>query len=298
MESLFVTGGGGYIGCRLLASLDPARFSKIVCLTRSAAAGLPPHVNAIQADLLDAGTYAEALRGCDAVLHLAATTGKSRPEEYFRVNREGTRCLIQACRRAGVERFIHISTIAAKFRDQRRYYYAQSKLQAEELVRSSGLRYSIVRPTMVMGKGSPVLEGLSRMAAAPILPVFGSGRAQVQPVSVEDLVACLGEVLARGTFDGRTVEIGGPQVLSMEELLVKIRRAKGKGAGPVLHLPAGLIAASVGLLEKVLLPVLPFTAGQIASFVNDGTAAPDPQVREWQARMQSVEAMLSSVKPA
>jgi hypothetical protein len=66
----------------------------------------------------------------------------------------------------------------------------------------------------------------------------------------------------------------------------------------VLHLPAGLIAASVGLLEKVLLPVLPFTAGQIASFVNDGTAAPDPQVREWQARMQSVEAMLSSVKPA
>lgn len=298
MESLFVTGGTGYIGRRLLESLDLKRFSKIICLTRSEVVAAPSHVEFVKADLLDSGAYAMALRGCGTVLHLAATTGKSRPEEYFRVNREGTRILIEASSGAGVQRFIYISTIAAKFRDQRRYYYAQSKLQAEELVRSSGLRYTIVRPTMVMGEGSPVLEGLSRLAAAPVLPVFGSGRAQVQPVSVDDLMACLGEVLAGGTFDGRTVEIGGPQILSMEELLVKIRRARGKGDGPVLHLPAGLIAASVGLLEKVLLPALPFTAGQIASFVNDGTAAPDPQVREWQARMQSVEAMLSSVKPA
>jgi NADH dehydrogenase len=297
MEFLFLTGGGGYIGRRLLGGLDHTRYSKIICLTRSGALGAPSHVEFVKADLLDSSAYAEALRKCGTVLHLAAATGKSTPEEYFRVNREGTRTLIDACRDASVERFIYISSIAAKFRDQRRYYYAQSKLQAEELVRSSGLRYTIVRPTMVMGRGAPVLQSLSRLAAAPVLPIFGSGRAQVQPVSVDDLVACLGEILAGGAFDGRTVEIGGPQILSMEELLVKIRRARGKAAGPVLHLPAGLIAASVGILEKMLLPLLPFTAGQIASFVNDGTAAPDPQVREWQARMQPVEAMIV-LKPA
>ena len=298
METLFLTGGGGYIGRRLLARLDRTCHSKIICLTRAGALGGPSHVEFVKADLLDSSAYAEALRGCGTVLHLAALTGKSRPEEYFRVNREGTRTLIDACQRAGVKRFIYISSIAAKFRDQRRYYYAHSKLQAEELVRSSGLRYTIVRPTMVMGKGSPVLESLSRLAAAPVLPIFGSGRAQVQPVSVEDLVECLCEILAVGAFDGRTVEIGGPQILSMEELLVKTRRARGKRDGPVVHLPAGLIAAMVGILEKMFLPLLPFTAGQIASFVNDGTAAPDRQVREWQARMQSVEAMLSSVKRA
>ena len=65
------------------------------------------------------------------MLHLAAVTGKNRPAEYFRVNREGTRALVDECRRRRVKRIIYISTIAAKFQDQRRYYYAQSKHQAE-----------------------------------------------------------------------------------------------------------------------------------------------------------------------
>jgi nucleoside-diphosphate-sugar epimerase len=298
MESLFVTGGAGYIGRRLLGSLDPGAYSKIICLTRSGAHTAPPHVEFVRADLVDSDAYAAALRGCGIVLHLAAVTGKSRPEDYFRVNREGTRSLIEACRRAGIKRFIYISTIATKFRDQRRYYYAQSKLHAEEVVRLSGLSYTIVRPTMVIGKGAPVLESLSRLAAMPVLPVFGSGRAHVQPISVDDLVACLAKILEGDVFESRTVEIGGPEVLCMEELLIKIRRALGKTDAPIVHLPAGVIAESVGLMEKLFLPVLPFTAGQIASFVNDGTASPDPQVREWQRSMQTVDAMLACLKGA
>jgi len=60
-----------------------------------------------------------------------------------------------------------------------------------------------------------------------------------------------------------------------------------------MHLPAGPIAGVVGLLEKILLPVLPFTAGQIASFVNDGTIEPDVRVAEWQTRMQRIDRMLA-----
>ena len=164
--SLFVTGGSGYIGRHLLRSLDSHRYSKIVYLSRAAPASAPSG-EVIRADLLEGSAYAEALKGCDTVLHMAAVTGKSRPAEYFRVNREGTRMLIGECCRAGVRRFIYVSTIAVKFRDQHRYYYAQSKCQAEELVRSSGLQYTIVRPTMVMGKGAAVMEGLSRLACAP-----------------------------------------------------------------------------------------------------------------------------------
>jgi len=206
--------------------------------------------------------------------------------------------LIGECRRAGVRRFIYISTIAAKFRDQHRYYYAQSKCQAEELVKSSGLRYTIVRPTIVIGKGAAVLEGLSRLAGAPVIPMFGSGRALVQPVAIEDLIACLAEILEGDAFGNRTVEIGGPEVISMEELLVKIRRVQGKADGSILHLPAKLVAAGVGLLESFLLPLLPFTAGQIASFTNDGVADDDPCVAQWKARMKSVDQMLRAANPA
>jgi len=105
------------------------------------------------------------------------------------------------------------------------------------------------------------------------------------------LSAALSAILEDPAFTGRIVEIGGPEILSIEKLLLKIR--SGKGAS-VIHLPAGLMAAGVGLLEKVLLPVLPFTAGQIASFVNDGTVERDPRVAEWQVGMQTLDQMLAS----
>jgi NADH dehydrogenase len=296
-ESLFVTGGTGYIGSRLLRRLDPGRYHRVVCLHRAPAQS-DGRLEHVRADLLDPASYASALAGCDTVLHMAAVTGKSRPEEYFRVNREGTKALLGECHRAGVKRIIYVSSIAAKFRDQRRYYYAQSKRQAEEAVAASGLRYTIVRPTMVMGEGAPVLQALARLAGAPVLPIFGNGRALVQPVSVNDLVACLEGILSSDDVDRRTIEIGGPQVLSVEELLVRIRRGMGRREGPVLHLPAGLIAAALGMAEKALLPLLPFTAGQIASFINDGSAAADERVARWQSRMENVDRMLASTATA
>ncbi len=295
-ESLFVTGGTGFLGRRLLSSLDTGRYRRIVCLTRHPPAGAPPRVEFVAADLLETGAYASALKGCDTVLHMAAATGKSRRAEYFRVNLEGTRALIGECRRAGVRRMIYVSTIAAKFQDQSRYYYAQSKRQAEGVLAASGLEYAIVRPTIIFGEGAPVLTGLARLAAAPILPVFGNGRALVQPVSVNDLAACLAEIVNENVPGSRAIEIGGPQVLSMEELLVKIRRRCGRPEGPVLHLPAKAIAAGLGLIENLLFPLLPFTAGQIASFMNDGVAASDPCLTKWQTRMQNVDQMLSAAK--
>jgi len=289
VETVFVTGGTGFVGSRFLQRAAAGR--RILCLSRARPAKVPANVEFIQGDLSVPETYANALKGCAAVVHLAAVTGKSRPENYFQVNREGVRALIGECRRAEVPQFLFVSTIAAKFGNQSRYYYAQSKRQAEELVAASGMRYTIVRPTMVLGKGSAVYAGLSKLANLPVIPIFGNGRALVQPVSVDDLSAALSAILEDPAFTGRIVEIGGPEILSIEKLLLKIR--SGKGAS-VIHLPSGLMAAAVGLLEKVLLPVLPFTAGQIASFVNDGTVERDPRVAEWQVGMQTLDQMLAS----
>ena len=288
-ESLFVTGATGFVGRRFLQALDPGQYRRIVCLGRTRPASVPKNVEFVQGDLADANSYAPALTGCDSVVHLAAATGKARPETYFQVNLEGTRTLLGESKRAGVKSFFYISTIAAKFTNQNRYYYAQSKRRAEEAVSRSGLQYTIVRPTIVLGQGSPVRASLAKLAKMPVIPVFGNGRALVQPVSVDDLAGCLAGILKDPGFAGRTVEIGGPDILSIEELLMKIRG----GAGPVIHLPAGFMAGCVGILEKVLLPVLPFTAGQIASFVNDGTIERNPRVVQWQAGMQHLDQMLA-----
>lgn len=271
-QALFLTGADGYVGSRLLRALAAGGHEKIYCLTRRrehAEAGRT--VAFVRGDILDSGAYAGSLAGCETVVHLAAVTGKNRPEEYFRVNAEGTRILIQTAKKAGVRNFLHVSTIAVKFPNQFRYYYGQSKKQAEEAVASSGLRYTIVRPTMIFGEGAPVLEGLARLAGAPVVPVFGDGRTRVQPIFVDDLVNCLLAILRRGLFENRILEAGGPEAIAIEDLLMRIRRARYGKPPRAVHVPLGLIVPALAALEKVALPVLPLTAGQLASFRNDGT---------------------------
>ena len=175
-----------------------------------------------------------------------------------------------------MKRILHVSTIAVKFPRIEHYYYAQSKLQAEVLVRGSGLEYCIVRPTMIFGKGAPVLEGLSRLAGAPVVPLFGGGRAVVQPVFVDDLAKGLLSLLRAGQFNGQTIDFGGPDAMTMKELLVEIRQTLYGKPARMIPLPAGPFSAVLAILEKFMLPLLPVTAGQLTSFTSDGTASGAP----------------------
>lgn len=292
-DSIFVTGGNGFLGHRLLSLLGACPNRRIVCLVRSKPSGIQPkNIEFVSGDLLASHNYADTLAGCDTVMHLAAATGKHAPKEYFRINRDGSKSLMAAAQQAGVRRFVHVSTIAAKFCNKSHYPYAQSKEQAEMGVKQSSLHWTIVRPTMIFGKGAPVLDGLSRLAALPLMPIFGDGLTPVQPILVDDLAASLVAMLEDESLIGRTVEIGGPEVVTIENLLYRIRRSMGLGDARVLHLPARPIAACLGLLELWLRPLLPITAGQLASFTNSGAISPDPWVEARQPGMKRVDEML------
>src|SRR5262249_28211951 len=152
-------GASGFIGRRLLERLDPEEYDSIYCLTRSEFAarnlGNQKRFHWLVGSIFDSDVYGRCLDSSDIVIHLAATTGKARPEEYFRVNAIGTRYLVEQCKRRGVKNFLLVSTIAVKYRNKSDYPYAQSKQEAEEAVKQSGLNYAIVRPTIVLGKESP-----------------------------------------------------------------------------------------------------------------------------------------------
>lgn len=294
--SIFLTGANGYLGSHLLPRLTSDGAQRIVCLCRKKPADRQPgNVEVVQGDLLERESYAGAMTGCDTVIHMAAATGKYVPAEYMRINRDGTEALVLEAQRAGVQRFLHVSTIAVKFPDKSHYPYAQSKQEAEAIVAKIRLRWVIVRPTLILGENAPGLISLSRLASLPIVPIFGDGRTLVQPVFADDLITCLVAILKDDRFKCQTMEIGGPEVLSIEDLLLSMRRAKGGRGAPVMHLPAGPIAACLGWVEPFLRPLLPFTAGQLATFSNAGTIDPDPWVKEQQAKMKCVDDILQSV---
>jgi len=277
MSSIIVTGAGGFVGRRLVERLA-SRGGAVVGIGRgNAPDNWPAAARWLKADLTDPPAYEAALADAACVLHLAAVTGKASPADYQRGNVETTRALLSACERAGVSRFVFVSTIAAKFADQRFYAYAQSKLAAEALVAASPITSVIVRPTMILGPGSPIELSLGKLASLPVSPMFGDGRRKVQPIDVDDVADALAALAHGAGIGDGLIEIGGPDAYDLRDLYARLRAAHGKAGAPrLMHLPLGLIRQTLAAVEKPLLRLLPLTAGQLATFANDGVAAPDP----------------------
>jgi NADH dehydrogenase len=252
------------------------------------------YVKAIPASLLEPEKYAAELRGIDVVCHLAAALGKSTPEEMERVNVEGTRVLLEAARAASVKRFLHVSTIAVTFPEKRHYPYARTKERAEEVVRSSELDWAIVRPTIVLGPGSGWGKKLLALASAPIPFLFGSGRTRMQPVDVRDVARFLAEMMAMPSLGRETVELGGPDVLTFDEFIARVRARRT----PILHVPAGPLVAALGALERPLHSILPVTAGQFYGFLHDTTAAPHALAGRLVPAKRNVDAMIEELRSA
>jgi NADH dehydrogenase len=272
--TLFVTGASGFVGRHVLARAGE-RFERVIALARGELADLPAGVEWLRGDLLEnsPAPWELSLAGCDAVLHLAATTGKAAPAEFERGIVEATQRVAAAARRAGVRHFVYVSSVAVRFTDQAHYPYAHTKTRAEQAVRESGVPATIVRPTIVAGPGSPVMKGFATLALAPLTPVFGDGQKRVAPIHVEDLAEMLVEIAAREP-SAEPIELGGPQTFTLDALLAGLRSAHGRGSAHLVHLPLAPIRALLAALEPALRPVLPLTAGQLATFANDGLPSP------------------------
>ncbi|NNG15087.1 MAG: NAD(P)H-binding protein [Gemmatimonadales bacterium] len=298
--SLFITGASGFLGRSLLRRLSLGPERTVSCLSRHPAQleptlPSPSNWRWIRGELTDAASYAPALKPADTVLHMAAATGKERPGVFTEVNVEGTRQLVESAADAGVSRFIFVSSIAAKFPDKRHYPYAHSKLEAERIVKSSGLGWVIIRPTLVFGAGSPVLRGLIKLVKGPVGVIFGSGVVRVQPIDVDDVADILMHVCDQTELAEQTIEVGGPDVLSFEDLLRRIRGRVSKRSGGVVHIPLAPLRTLLAALEPALLPLLPFGAGQLAAFANDSTADRHPLVETCLPRMKTIDTMLDVV---
>ena len=295
--TVFLTGATGFIGRSFVRALAHADVDAITCLVRDSpgsGTALPTgdSVRVARGSLEDVDTYASALQGSDLVVHLAARTGAARRHEYAAVNVDATQRLVDCCTALGVPRLLFVSTIAVAYPHRATYHYASSKEKAEEIVRSSGLNYAIVRPTIVLGPDSPAWKRFVGIARAPVSVIPGTGTVRIQPIYVADLVRYLVLLSAGSRLPDRTFELGGPEVLTLDTFIGRLRRRYRDGPARVVHLPVRPVIAVLSALERLLPIRLPVTAGQFYAFVNDSTATVDPSLARQCGRLKSVDDIL------
>jgi NADH dehydrogenase len=277
MREVFVTGATGFVGHAMLQRLCAAGHV-VRCLVRHGSEGRLRGFGAIarvEGDVLDRRGLEEGMSGCDAVIHLVGIIREhpATGATFERVHVEGTRNVVEAARAAGVQRYLHMSALGTRPGAASRYH--RSKWAAEEIVRSSGLAWTIFRPSIIYGRGDGFVTLLASMVRRlPAVPVIGSGRQRLQPIAVEQVTAGFAGALERAAAAKQTYEVGGPDAVTMLELLDLIGRTLGRRRVRKIHVPLGVMTPMAKLLHP--LPGFPVTPDQLLMLGEDSVCDPRP----------------------
>ncbi|MDB4950510.1 MAG: hypothetical protein JWM27_3159 [Gemmatimonadetes bacterium] len=271
---VLVTGGTGVVGRAAVDHLLRAGHT-VRLLSRHArhdAQRWPEGVEACECDLGDPARLAGAADGCGAVLHVAGIVAENPPEATFeRVNVKGTRSLVREAARAGVERFLYVSSLGA---DRGTSGYHRSKRAAEEVVRHefSG-RWLVLRPGNVYGPGDEVISLLLKMVRTlPAIPVIGGGSQPFQPIWADDLGKALAVAVDMEGGWNRDLELAGRETTSVDGLLDMMEQITGRSPLRV-PVPEFLARAGTQVAERLGVSI-PVTNDQLVMLDEENVIPP------------------------
>ncbi len=266
---VLVTGGTGFIGPKVVHALR-ARGHDVRALVRR-----PDRAKTLAAwgcelsegDVTDAASLGQAAESCDAGVHLVAII-KGSPRDFDRVMVGGTENVLAAAKEAGLRRFVLMSALGTSEQNRDLVPYFHAKWEMERAVAGSGLEHTIFRPSFVFGKDGGVLPTFIRQVRlAPVTPVVGSGEVRLQPIWVEDVAEFFAQAVDAPGAANRMFEIGGPDVVTWNELYARIKKVLGVRRG-TMHLPVGLVRGAATVLER--LPGAPITRDQLTMLAKGG----------------------------
>jgi uncharacterized protein YbjT (DUF2867 family) len=289
---VLVTGGTGFIGPKVVHALR-AQGREVRALVRrpeqaTQLAGWGAEL--VAGDLTDPASLRAAVDGCSHVVHLVSIL-KGSTGDFHRVMTQGTADLLAAAKDARVERFVLMSALGTTETTKDTIPYFASKWAMEQETSRSGLEYTIFRPGFVFGRDGGALPlFIKQVKYSPVVTVIGSGLQRIQPIWVDDVA----EYLARGVDQpqaaNRTFEIGGPDVVTWNELYLKIAKVLGKRR-KLVHVPAGLARTGARLTQWA--PGAPLTTDQVAMIeAGDNVATRTDAVDTFRLPLVSLEEQL------
>lgn len=282
--NVLVTGGTGFVGRPILRELHRASHSIHVLSPRGHTAAayaieeefggqihhgniLDPALEYLDSDLKGTNEH------IDAVIHLVGIISEIGAQTFENVHTRGTQNVVAWAQRAGVRRFLHMSALGTRPEAVARYH--RTKWAAEEIVRGSGLDWTIFRPSIIYGPGDGFVNLFAKfIRRSPVVPVMGNGCSKFQPVSVEAVSAAFVKALTEQRAINQAYDLCGPETLTLNEMvdtiLAVMQRRRLK-----LHVPLALGRIQAAGLEFIFPAVLgkaaPLNRDQLRMLQEDNT---------------------------
>jgi NADH dehydrogenase len=258
--TVLVTGANGFVGGRVSAHLRQAGFT-LRALVRPDSTRPPAPAEGFEVapgDVSDAAAVAAAARGCQAVIHLAGILRERGANTFGAVHVQGAENVVSACLRAGLRRLVHMSALGTGRGSTTGYF--RSKEAAEQIVRPSGLDWTIIRPSVIHGPRGDFMIQMARMVSRPgPVPLVGRGLQIVQPVWVEDVARVFVEALQRNATVGREYAVAGPDILTLREFYTILSRVLLGRPKRLMPVPAFVVRATAAAAARTMAhpPVTP-----------------------------------------
>ena len=277
---VLLTGATGFVGSHMLERLVTGGHEVRAVVRDSMKLDPPPgpgRVIPIPGDVVTGRGLEEAASGCEAAIHLVGIILEMGGDTFEQVHHKGTVNVVNAARSAGVKRFVQMSALGA--RADGVSGYQTTKWKAEQAVRSSGIEFVILRPSIIFGpRDGFVTQMLQVMRSAPLFrPVVGSGSYPFRPVYIGDVVECFVQSLTNEAATGQTIALVGAEELTLNALLATLAECAGIRKRAV-HVPFSLMYANASVLGRFLKRP-PVTTDQLRMLQEGSTADPGPMTR-------------------
>ena len=270
-----IIGGSGFVGRHVVRALAKRGYRIRVACRRPDLAGhvvpfgVPGQVVPVQANVRYPASVAAACDGAYAVVNLAAVFQSGGAQSFDGVHVFGAEAVAKAAKSAKAQVFIHMSGLGADDA-QTHSAYVKSRGEGEAKARAAFAGASILRPSVIFGPEDRFFNTFAKMARfSPALPVIGADT-KLQPVFVGDVAEAIARLIDAGVADGKTYELGGPEVKTMRQLMTYVLNVTYRKR-LLINLPfpiASLIGTLVGWL-----PGAPITSDQVEVLKSDNVVS-------------------------
>jgi uncharacterized protein YbjT (DUF2867 family) len=238
-----VFGGSGFLGRNVVRALAKRDYRIRVAVRRPELAGhLQPlgrvgQIHAVQANVRNPASVEAAMRDSQVAINLVGILAEGGAQSFDAVQAKGAETVATAAAAAGA-RMVHVSAIGAD--ENSLSHYARSKAAGEKAVLAAVPSATILRPSVVFGPEDQFTNRFGALARmSPVLPLIGGGVTRMQPVYVGDVATAAADAVDGKTRPGATYELGGPEVLTLREI-IEIILATTERNRMLVPLPFGL----------------------------------------------------------